>query len=522
MQVVTLIILLWGIGTCIQGVYRISRFYISRTAPASLANNLGTTSAERCVYSNSQVESMLVSRKNMTFSEPQGVLQRALYSFLPDLIFTPPPVYRLLVRMTQSTQKILIGAFVFSIIYFAATVKLLGETGLRFLPLISFMVLAYLTTTLLTTSNDQDLKQISFAKKLVAGILFITFGYRLLKAFGRGVEAFELKFTAWPSVLLCFTVVVATFSVALWLVKRRQYGQVTTEASEYRDNIQKSVHPNEVMIHLEKIILAKRRYKEIPNRIYKKFEPVLHGENVTKGSFEGSSLTETQPEYVDIEHQTSFVSARLLLTIIAQVCIVLSTLLLVLSVAKLNAAESSMSTSYTLFFTALVIYGSGTFLQTLTHIFWSEISFTSLLLLMKLDGTFSESKLSTGMSVYDSDRSENTLVRSSITTWFMCSRMTTSTFAEAGTGPVDGGRYVLDMRKDDHEAQAVLDELHDFLSNRSNIADMTSKDLEASVNIKEVNQSSGVYKSGILKVEAIQPNQMQENKIIELSQHDGA
>ena len=517
-----LAILLWGIGTCIQGVFKVSKFYISRTAPASLARNLDATSEERCTYSNDQVESMLVSRKNLTFAEPKSVLQRVLYNFLPDLIFTPPPVYKLLIRMTQSMQKILIGAFIFAIIYFVAAVKLLGEAGLRFLPLMSFVVLAFLTSALLSTTNDQDMKQIRSAKKLLAGILFVTFGARLLTVFSRGGAAFELTFNAWPAVILCLVAVATTFGLALWFVKTRQYGKVSTEASEHRDNIQKTVHPNEVMIHLEKIILAKRRYKEIPNRIYKKFEPVLHGENVTKGSFEGSSLTETQPEYIDTDHQSSFVTARLLLTVIGQVCIVLSALLLVLSMTKLGTSGKSLSTSYTLLFTALILYGSGAFIQTLTHIFWSEIRFKSFLLLMKLDGTFTETIYNIGKSVYDTTGTTTTGVRSSITRWIMCCRMTTSTFAEAGVGPVEGARYVLDMQKDDNEAQSIIYELNEFLSNRSNVTDMNAKDLEAVSNINDINKSSGVYKSGILRVEAIQPVQQQDTNVIEITQHDEA
>ncbi|HVP40918.1 MAG TPA: hypothetical protein VMS95_03100, partial [Candidatus Krumholzibacteriaceae bacterium] len=112
------------------------------------------------------------------------------------------------------------------------------------------------------------------------------------------------------------------------------------------------------MIHLEKIILAKRRHKEIPNRIYKKFEPILHGENVTKGGFEGISLIETQPEHIDVEHQPLFVKTRLQLTVVAQACIVLSALLLVFSLITLHTSTSSLSIPYTLLFAFLVLYGS--------------------------------------------------------------------------------------------------------------------------------------------------------------------
>ncbi|PPT10886.1 hypothetical protein CKA32_007133 [Geitlerinema sp. FC II] len=38
-----------------------------------------------------------------------------------------------------------------------------------------------------------------------------------------------------------------------------------TEVSEFRANMQESVHPNEIFINIENIVLANRRYKEVPN-----------------------------------------------------------------------------------------------------------------------------------------------------------------------------------------------------------------------------------------------------------------
>jgi hypothetical protein len=294
------------------------------------------------------------------------------------------------------------------------------------------------------------------------------------------------------------------------LIRQRGYGQTVTEVSEHRENLQESIHPNEVMIHLEKIILANRRHKELPNRVYQKFEPALHGENITKGSFEGKTMIETQPEFIETEYEGKFIKLRLIGTVASHALIVISAILFVLLCNTITVGNfaDTFSKFYTILFSALIVYGSGTILQKFTHILWSELRFKSLLLWMKMDGTFTESKVSTGMSVYDSTRSENTLVRSSITNWIICSKVITSTFTEAGRDNVEGYRYILEMQKDDNELNAVLSELKDFLASRSNIAGISKTDMENTSAINDINKESGVFQTGYLKIEGIHPTSL--------------
>ncbi len=68
------------------------------------------------------------------------------------------------------------------------------------------------------------------------------------------------------------------------------------------------------------------------------------------------------------------------------------------------------------------------------HLFYAEIQFDSLLIYFKCEGTFTESKISTGTSIHDSTRSENTLVRTSITSWGIVSGIvSTCGYAQPGT-----------------------------------------------------------------------------------------
>jgi hypothetical protein len=144
----------------------------------------------------------------------------------------------------------------------------------------------------------------------------------------------------------------------------------------------------------------------------------------------------------------------------------------------------------TLFFWQIVTT-IGRMLENFSHIFWAELQFNSLLMYMKTEGTFAESKISTGMSMYDSTRSENFIVKSSITPWVVSSRINTSTFATSGARNVEMPRYVMSMSKNDDELTSIVDEIKSFLRARENIAGFSNTaDLQHAENILKVNNAS--------------------------------
>lgn len=509
-------ILVWGLGTAGYGILKMSRFYVGRNAPASLAQNLNPSEKvqERNYYNSTMLESMLVGRKNITFEEPSNLIQRILYNIMPNLLFTPPPVYKLLVELTNFLAKMFSAFFIFSIIYFVANVGLLGDSGMKLNSIISFALLS----TLLYFSFE--LSKASYNARIISKIktwgvitILVVFGLIMMNSVGeKGLELVPIYFNAWPAMIVFLFSSLIVFWLTWLITRERQYGQTKTEVSEYRENLQESIHPKEVMIHLENIILANRRYKEIPNRIYQKPSGQLQSENDVKGHFNTQAMIETQPEFIETEHSESFAKIRFLITVVSQVFIVVSAIIIawLSHVMVIESVTDSLTKILTLLFSALVLYSSGSVLERVGHMFWSELRFNSLLLWMKMDGTFTESKLSTGMAVYDSTRSENTLVRSSITNWLVCSRITTATFAESGTDNVEGIRFIYELEKDDKEVEAVVNELKTFLSSRENIAGMTKKDVENSSNFNNMNQSTGTIQAGYFKMDAIQSARVED------------
>ena len=95
------------------------------------------------------------------------------------------------------------------------------------------------------------------------------------------------------------------------------------------------------------------------------------------------------------------------------------------------------------------------------------------------------------MSIHDSTRSENVVVKSSITPWVVSSRIVSSTYATAGSQNVEMPRYVMSMNKNDDELNTIIDEIRSFLKGRENIAGFTNAaDLQHAENILKVNQAS--------------------------------
>ena len=135
-------------------------------------------------------------------------------------------------------------------------------------------------------------------------------------------------------------------------------------------------------------------------------------------------------------------------------------------------------------------------LSNAAHVFFAEMQFESLLVYFKCEGTFTESKISTGTGIHDSTRSENTLVRSSITPWVIVSRIVSSTFAATGLKNLEHPRHILEMHKDEEQLSAIKNDIVGFLKDRESIASITSeRDLGNASQLYQLNQQTRAMNS---------------------------
>ncbi|MFG1488145.1 hypothetical protein ABMA58_02710, partial [Oceanospirillum sp. HFRX-1_2] len=524
-----LFLLTWGLRTLAAAGMQLFRFYVGRSVPSSLAYNYSPSERENAAdekrsgslaYDAEQLESMLMGRKNNTFAEPTGWLARLVHSLIPGLIFAPYPLRNFVQELAAVISSTLVALAAFAVASFITATGLAGDAGDLINPILSLLLLVYLVVIWrsaavnMHTGRNQKLHRKTagglgrlFVFAIVVPVL-IGYGYNQLtiNADPRLVQSFNnilseiTVFSAWQNLALLAVLAVVVMTPAFLMVRERlKMAQKSTKVSEFRENMQESVHPNEIFINIENIVLANRRYKEIPNRVYRDFEPELQEQSQGKGTFKGQLLIETQPEYIPLNFSGLFRKVRVASTIGGQMLIVASAFLMywlfnmgfdaygefLQLTAKPPAGEQAVMAFFarisenvsdllTLFFAFLTVSFAGRILSNLTHLLWSEMQFSSLLMSMKTEGTYTESKISTGMAYNDSTRSENVVVRSSITPWLLTSRITSSTYATSGMQNLEMPRLVLEMQDNDQELDTIVGEIRGFLKGREFIASINN------------------------------------------------
>ena len=541
-----LFLLTWGLRTVATAAMQLFRFYVGRSVPSSLAYNFSPSERENAAeekksgslaYSAEQLESMLMGRKNTTFAEPSGWLARLVHSLIPGLIFAPYPLRNFVQELAAVLSSTLVALAAFAMASFITATGLAGDAGGLINPVLSLLLLVYLVVIWrsaaanMHTGRNQTLHRKTaaglsrlFAFAIVIPVL-IGYGYNQLmnSAHPRNIEAFQNiidtigLFSAWQNLTLLALLAVIVMVPAFFMVRERlKLSQRNTSVSEFRENMQESVHPNEIFINIENIVLGNRRYKEIPNRVYRDFEPQLQEQSQGKGTFKGQLLIETQPEYTPMTFSGLFRKLRLASTVTGQLLMVTSAVLLYVlfntgfaaygefmqltanlpsgdqAVLAFFARISEMTSDLlTLFFAMLTVTFAGRILSNLSHLLWSEMQFSSLLMSMKTEGTYTESKISTGMAYNDSTRSENVVVRSSITPWLLTARIVSSTYASSGMQNLEMPRLVLEMRDNDQELETIVGEIRGFLKGREFIASINNEqDLANAERIYQVNKIS--------------------------------
>ena len=558
--VIGLALLVAGLRRAGRGLYFLFKFFVGRSVPSSLAYNYTPSEednakqeqkARSIAYKDSDLQSMLMGRKNVTFTEPKGWMGRLVHSIFPKLIFLPYQFRNILQEIVSILVTTVVAFCAFGLTYFVSSSGLAGQAGHIIIPAFSILLLVYLVSAWRSSANAVRIDRVktlqtagaaSLAKIIAFSILFpviIGFGYQLIINQPNIINQFSntnvaervmenvTVFSAWPSLWLLLLLGALTSGLVLYMVMvRTKAAQPLTEVSEYRENLQESVHPNEIFINIENIVLANRRYNEIPNRTYRAFDPKLDEESQGKGAFSGELLIETQPEYKVVEAEATFKNTRLAATVLGQVMLVIASILFfslseqigsaIEFVKELIANPPSMRGSenrvvgnlqplveqgsmmvagfVSTLFMWQIILTVGRMLENFSNVFWAELQFESLLMYIKTEGTFSETKFSTGMSIHDSTRSENVVVKSSITPWIVSSRIHSSTFATAGSQNVEMPRYVMSMVKNDDELDSIVSEIRAFLKARENIGGISNEaDLQNAENMLKVNEASRAH-----------------------------
>src|SRR5881409_71979 len=475
---------LYAVGT---GLFRVFRFYVGRGMPSDLADT-GNLQHQPVYQLKTGLKDMLMSRINRTFTEPAGWLSRLLHSLVSNMLFLTPPLRNVAQSMFETGVVTLTVVLLFGLTLFTAATGLIPMRGTSVSSWIGWIFVATLFSVL--WRNRPTLRRMADPKLVVGGHLVLAIVLAILGPTilllihkSRGLPVVTASPVPWLLLLAIGGVVICLSCISM-VVLRMHADAPKTEVSEYRDQWQESVHPMDIFRCFD-LTMADFRFQEIPNRIYERHNPQLVDD--AKGDFSGSMIQETQPipQPVDVSPALDrlrkanlFAGEGLLLA--GTVCFfVLLTRVLNPNAPWLEWLMSGLI--FTLF---------GTVLTQAARVFFAEVCFESRLVHFFTDnGTFSRSKLSTGMGIHDSTRSENEVVRSSLTPWMLCTRLQTVTFAVSGAHNLEQRRYVVEMSKDDAFLEAVVRALRQFIRSRQIVAGLTADgDFAAAGAIHRVNQ----------------------------------
>ncbi|WP_286741808.1 hypothetical protein [Pseudoalteromonas sp. UBA2102] len=535
-------ILALGIRSLSSGIYATLKYFVGRNHPTSLAYNFSKSESstaqeekKEVAYNAQSLEEMLVGRKNSTFKEPNGFLSRLLHSLIPKLLFLPYPIRNVAQRLFGSWVSTLVALVAYGLVAFVSLSGFTGEAGELAFPVYSAILMFYVLFSWRSSSKPISRNAERNIEALGGGTLakIISLSFILPIVIGLSMSWLmqeqhisKQEIDAWMAQLpnlhagiyLIAIIILATLSCALvfTMIKARLNAVTpTAEVSELRENWQESVHPDEVFINLDNLVMANRRYKEVPNRVYRELDPKLQEQIEGKGGFKGEMIQEVQPKLHAMELGKNFTLARLVALISANLLYIVAlalTVLLAYSLidiyyyidsANINNLQQAFNNQNVIQFSSLlmssvhiliiavIIKAFARLLANCAHLFFAEMQFESLLVYFKCEGTFTESKISTGTGIHDSTRSENTLVRSSITPWVIVSRVITSTFAATGMKNLEHPRHIMEMHKDEGQLQAIKNDVIAFLKDRESIASITSeRDLGNASQIHQLNQQT--------------------------------
>lgn len=492
----------FGVFAAYRGLYKMFRFYVGRGQPADLAATVaaeqsvmpgartGGATGYRGVYQPVELMNMLLGRKNPTFVEPEGWLPRLLHSLIANLIFLP---YALRndagSRFAAAAHSVVILALL-GLAWFSGVTGIVPMAGTPVMPWLVAVITALLLFIWLREAlrpsggNRRAMLRFTPLGLVVWAAVAILAPFALVSLNGAQPLP-ELPFSPYPWFVLTLLIGGASAAYSLVLaIRRAPRDQPETSVTEYREHWQESVHPMDIFRAIE-ITLAKHRFQEIPNRVYVNDVPQLVAQgSQNKGEFDGRTVQEVQPRPIadrrgDALLQIGIAVGQVLM--LGAGITVFAVLMQLTTLTPPGLAQSLLA--------AVILWTAGRLIARTSTLYVSEIEFESDLIVFQATGTFSESRLATGMSIYDSTRSENTIVRSSLTPWLIVSRLHTSTLTVSGSANLEQPRLILGMDENATLTRDLLADARAFLKDRQIMASVASEsDLKAAANIYQMNE----------------------------------
>jgi len=452
------------------------RFYFGREQPNSLAPNMTPTQSGESTEARALTETM---RQNaFHYDVPISGIDQLLYTWMPDLIFSPPPLQK--IARAQFRNMLAFAAILVSALIAVFGVSNPGQRSLV------FMLYAVLGAWILVRAlrKDGGTTELS-VPALIALAVGAVIGPVLL---GMVLPA-DLPSPLGMSWALLATLVVIGGLVATALlllsVLTQTLRPTTISMTNHLEILSFNGAPNQIPLHFARA-LQELWFEKIPNRRYIAVQPQIAG---TRGAFVGEMLEESQPLPTEsgaltLQYCLSTREYRYLVAVASLALLLIAGA----SVMTLMAVLSWPAGAGNLIAGAGLSFLLALFCLKSSQLLWRRFRFTSRLYWLELQGNFQESSVDFGNLVQDRFKSQKTVTNVED----MTLRLWVADVDSICYGR-DRPRYVVGMAGNSTESERLGRHLADFARNQSVIVSPTSsRDAERASQISEMNRASAI------------------------------
>lgn len=442
------------------------RFYFGRGQPASLAHNL--TPDQNGTTEDAAVLTELMRHSSLAYPEPTGPLNGLLYSFFPNLIFSPIYIQHVAQRQFQN-------ALAFTVTLLSLLVSLLGTSheSASWLGLFYFAIALFILIKPVEKGAQGDA---NIGMKGIIGLVIVAIlGPVIVPMITKGMAPPPWLPGAGQAALVMVCGIVGIVLFFLAVMSQSQSGTPTVNMAVVQDTITMNSHPNQIMDELERR-MQDSWIASLPNRVYTRIIPEVLL-NKESGSFEGESVQETQPvprgEIARMTWGSCFSEPRYRwlgwLNAFGVGTLFCAVILLVLFGAKFFNGPN-MDTAYSAAASlGISFWMLGNFCFRAGGVLWGRFDFVSTLTWVEMKGNYQAAKMDYGNQFTDRIKTEKKVINIEA----MTLRVWVAEIESVAFGK-DSRRSILAMRGLKDKAEGLHRVLKDFGTQQSMIVAPTS------------------------------------------------
>jgi len=456
------------------------RFYFGREQPSPLAPNLSPTQTGESKEARGVTETM---RQNaFHYDVPVSGIDQLLYTWMPDLIFSPPPLQR--IARAQFRNLLAFGALLVSALIAVFGVTHPGQRGLVFM-LYCALGLWILVRALRRDGGAVELSVVSLIAIAVAVVIGPVALGMLLPA--NMPSPLNMSWGLHAS-LVVFGGIIAT-TLLLLSVLTQTLRPTTISMTNHLEVVSFNGSPNQLVVHFART-LQELWFEKIPNRRYITQPPQVVG---ARGSFSGEVLEESQPvptegSALTLGYALASREYRFLIgaSLFALLMIVGAATFSMLTVAKWPNGVLSYALA------ALFCYLLALFCMKSSQLLWRRFRFTSRLYWLEMQGNFQESNVDFGNIVQDRFKSQKTVTNvEDMTLRLWVAEVDSICYGR------DRPRFIVGLAGNAKESERLGHHLAEFARSQAVVVSPTSaRDVERASQIADMNRASSLAAAG--------------------------